>query len=789
MRCSVFPIVPALLLALASAGCAGHAQSDASASPSPSAAASDVAAPDSATPPVAEATATAASTSIAAAGAQPAVTGGTPIPTPTPTPDPNVLSVANGTILRSYSPPDLDGMNDGNLRDAANGIGSELPASAKPPYVFTFELPAAATITGLTAALRAAPDTGPPASVKFELSNVSADSGYADAGTVTTTAPSPLPVGNVKARWVRVTANQLFDRIGASGTLDPPAAALHVSGIYVEQADPDKNGAFVQTGTKAGYLRARLTQVGSALVATECASNDVKGTYVGDLDGRRWNATNFGNKDDNPDYERAAVNDDGSIVAGVTSGGAQFFTRTTENPAFCIPRLTGTGTHRVLVLDQDPVREWYPTDASPPLAGYAFSAIGAGMLDESMLAGIETLVTRNACKIPFSLAPEQQALLLKWVAAGHKLIVAGGGCNGGSDFTWLTYPFSSAGPGPETTNASLIQIENDALGTNDKNDAAHFVDVGAYVKDANAQLAGSAVVTTNDPHWCGHFFVAKPTNLNGFVQMYANVGTGTIVYDGFNGDENNPIEQKLRQLELALPAGAGLPCTQHVTDSFIFEPNQETTFVAGKGQTIRVPFEILANQGWSGHVTIKTTGDLRATASPSGFDLAGGTLNVTLAVTVLPTTKAGVYTVNAIADNGSGKTAQASVTLTGTAPLVKQFAPAQKRIRIYGIHFDVDSAVIQPRSEPVIAEIAGLLKSSPGLRFQVEGHTDSDGGAAYNLGLSQRRAQAVVDDLVAHHGIARSRLVAKGFGLTKPVASNDTAAGKALNRRVELLRL
>ncbi len=81
------------------------------------------------------------------------------------------------------------------------------------------------------------------------------------------------------------------------------------------------------------------------------------------------------------------------------------------------------------------------------------------------------------------------------------------------------------------------------------------------------------------------------------------------------------------------------------------------------------------------------------------------------------------------------------------------------------------------------------MRENAGLRFQVEGHTDSDGGAAYNLGLSQRRAQAVVDDLVTHHGIARSRLVAKGYGLTKPVAPNSTAAGKALNRRVELLRL
>ncbi|MGB8150025.1 MAG: OmpA family protein, partial [Candidatus Cybelea sp.] len=69
------------------------------------------------------------------------------------------------------------------------------------------------------------------------------------------------------------------------------------------------------------------------------------------------------------------------------------------------------------------------------------------------------------------------------------------------------------------------------------------------------------------------------------------------------------------------------------------------------------------------------------------------------------------------------------------------------------------------------------------------GHTDSDGGAAYNLALSQRRAQAVVDDLTKRYGIARSRMIAKGYGLTKPIASNATDGGKALNRRVELVRL
>lgn len=112
-----------------------------------------------------------------------------------------------------------------------------------------------------------------------------------------------------------------------------------------------------------------------------------------------------------------------------------------------------------------------------------------------------------------------------------------------------------------------------------------------------------------------------------------------------------------------------------------------------------------------------------------------------------------------------------------------------KAVRIYGIHFDVDSAVIQARSEPVIAEIAQIMRENPSWRFQIEGHADSDDGAAYNLAPSQRRAQAVVDDLVKRYGIARSRMIAKGYGLTKSIASNTTDEGTAFNRRVELVRL
>ncbi|MBV8283027.1 MAG: OmpA family protein [Candidatus Eremiobacteraeota bacterium] len=133
--------------------------------------------------------------------------------------------------------------------------------------------------------------------------------------------------------------------------------------------------------------------------------------------------------------------------------------------------------------------------------------------------------------------------------------------------------------------------------------------------------------------------------------------------------------------------------------------------------------------------------------------------------------------------------APSAVAPTPTAaPIAKQLK-TQKRIRIYGIHFDVDKATIQPQSEKVIAQIASVMRDNPAWRFRVEGHTDSDGGYDHNMTLSQNRAQAVVDDLVNRYHIARSRLVAVGYGYSRPVAPNTTAKNKALNRRVELVRL
>ena len=109
-------------------------------------------------------------------------------------------------------------------------------------------------------------------------------------------------------------------------------------------------------------------------------------------------------------------------------------------------------------------------------------------------------------------------------------------------------------------------------------------------------------------------------------------------------------------------------------------------------------------------------------------------------------------------------------------------------IELDGVHFDFDKATLKPEAEVVLNEAAALLNKHERVVVEVAGHTDSMGSEEYNQGLSERRANAVQDYLVSK-GVRASRMTAKGYGESMPVASNDTDEGRAENRRVELIVL
>lgn len=113
---------------------------------------------------------------------------------------------------------------------------------------------------------------------------------------------------------------------------------------------------------------------------------------------------------------------------------------------------------------------------------------------------------------------------------------------------------------------------------------------------------------------------------------------------------------------------------------------------------------------------------------------------------------------------------------------------AEGRVATQGVFFDTGSDRIRPESAPTLKEIGDMLRQHGSLELVIEGHTDNVGDAAFNLGLSERRAAAVKAYLESEFGIAPGRLQASGFGVTKPAASNDTPEGRQQNRRVELVK-
>lgn len=113
---------------------------------------------------------------------------------------------------------------------------------------------------------------------------------------------------------------------------------------------------------------------------------------------------------------------------------------------------------------------------------------------------------------------------------------------------------------------------------------------------------------------------------------------------------------------------------------------------------------------------------------------------------------------------------------------------AEGKIALYGIYFDTGKADIKPESKPQLEQMAKLLEADKSLKVFIVGHTDNQGAVDANVTLSQRRADAIVQALVKDYKVDPKRLVAKGVANFAPVASNDAEAGRAKNRRVELVR-
>jgi len=134
-------------------------------------------------------------------------------------------------------------------------------------------------------------------------------------------------------------------------------------------------------------------------------------------------------------------------------------------------------------------------------------------------------------------------------------------------------------------------------------------------------------------------------------------------------------------------------------------------------------------------------------------------------------------------------TQTAMVVLAKDTALEKNFelVKAGMVITLKGIYFESGKATLKPESYSVLQDAAKILSDNPKIKVEIQGHTDNIGPVAYNQLLSEKRAYAVMDYLVKSLGIAPGRLIAKGYGETKPIASNDTEQERSLNRRVDFV--
>ncbi len=137
----------------------------------------------------------------------------------------------------------------------------------------------------------------------------------------------------------------------------------------------------------------------------------------------------------------------------------------------------------------------------------------------------------------------------------------------------------------------------------------------------------------------------------------------------------------------------------------------------------------------------------------------------------------------------NGAAMVSNIRVAAGAPDMRSKLLTEGKLVSYGIYFDVNKDIVKPESYATLKEIASILTENPDVRIKIVGHTDSDGADAANLELSKRRGESVKNELVRTFSIDASRIESDGQGESQPVAPNDSPANKALNRRVEFIKL
>ena len=676
--------------------------------------------------------------------------------------------------------------------------GTDGPFTGTPELVF--ELPAVAQIAQITAIVNL--PAGSSARLRFAASTQN-DRDFTDAGTIALQATSPADTtGSLQtplaARWLRVQVERTprtpvrIQSIVASGSLAVPGSGAPFSGRWApaenvsgssDRVFGTTKGSVPASGPPTGQDQIAAVQRADRLTAATC-------TYTRDV----WRGPVVGGTATLDGGGTLNVVAGGALLVGVANNEQIIARRITSAPGCDFPAV-GNGSPVTIIAR-------YPRSlesAADPnrIPGHRYATYLLPTVTAEALQRSKLVVLAMSCAASKDSDPQQQQALLDSVRRGGVLIIRDADACAKSEYGFIPYPFTTLASGAGGARGSVLSIvDSSLLASSDPADTQHHVDTAAYLKSRSQQIGDADVIRTDDKHWCGLMFAKNRTGASGWVRAYARYGKGVIIYDGFDVDDLNgniPQAVTLNRLAYGFSPNAELPCNAQVASPLLLLSSVRRTVAYGRAHDFRFAFTVDQEGSTAPEPVALTLGGehgpgWRASLDRRNLTLAGAQQQVTLSVHVPANASAAKHLYTLTASGPNGRSAQAAIEFDVNEALARELEKGG-RARIYGIHFDVASARIQPQSEATIREIAGVLRSHPAWNMRIEGYTDSDGGASYNLGLSDRRAHAVVDDLATHYGIARRRLKAAGFGLTHPVASNATSAGKALNRRVELARL
>jgi len=368
-----------------------------------------------------------------------------------------------------------------------------------------------------------------------------------------------------------------------------------------------------------------------------------------------------------------------------------------------IPALAQTRTQNLIVVGSELVSESLAGELERQGVKKS-ETISLEEFSSSVLADHDTIIFSQACEIGTALTPDLKKELIDWVAEGHKLIIHDADkCSGEwkPNYSFLPFNFETDNPGPQGASGDeLFFVENNTLG-NDVRGKPQYVDLAKWLEgeEGNNELGDSNIVKTQAKEWCGHMFGTNVESTSGFSHMYAHLGKGLVIYNGFDIDQygSTPQYDRVVLLEVLQPFNPdNLPCAVSVAAHFLITtpPKTQTQRMAA-GKTFTFPIKLYSNQGYKGNVKLS----LAMSPAEPGLGGSFAPLSVpletratsALTVKTLPSAKLQTYSIKVTGSDASGQQNSTYVTLLGpevqessilVTPRPAGAGPAAKNIEI-----------------------------------------------------------------------------------------------------------